>query len=300
MNRYDPPAAPGSRQHLYLSTNFWDGLWIVQQPICNEIQREEPVLYVERFVSFFTVFRYPRLWRRLFTWLKGARRLTPNLRLLAPLPLFHLGHRFPWLFRLELSIQRLWILLWAGQPPKGGRILWIDNPLYEGATGRMGERMVVYHIGDEVTEFPTSDRAILNTLEERLLARATVAFAAAEQLARSKRPFNPRTHTVLNAIDTSAFASDLSSEERKEIERIPTPRVGFIGVLDSWVDLPLVARVARDLPEVSVVIVGVSRVDDALLRSLPNVYPLGRRDRRSVPGGRFRCRPKTSADRHAD
>ena len=32
------------------------------------------------------------------------------------------------------------------------------------------------------------------------------------------------------------------------------------------------------------VIVGVSRVDDAFLRSLPNVYALGRRDRRSVPG----------------
>ena len=284
MNRYQSPSASESRQHLYLSTNFWDGLWIVQQPICNEIQREEPVLYVERFVSFFTVLRYPRLWRRLFTWLNGARRVTPNLRILAPLPLFHLGHRFPWLFRLEFSIQRRWILRWAGQPPIGGRILWVDNPLYEGATGKMGERMVVYHIGDEVAEFPTSDRAILEALEEQLLSRATVAFAAAEQLARSKRRFNPRTHTVLNAIDTSAFAHDLGSEEREEIERIPAPRVGFIGVLDSWVDLPLIERVARELRDVSVVIVGVSRVDDAFLRSLPNVYALGRRDRRSVPG----------------
>ena len=104
------PHRASRRQHVYLATNFWDGLWVVQQPICNEIRREEPVLYVERFVSFFTILRYPRLWRRLFAWLRGARRVEPNLRVLAPLPLFHLGHRFPALFRLEFALQRWWIL----------------------------------------------------------------------------------------------------------------------------------------------------------------------------------------------
>src|SRR5438876_1663366 len=272
-------SAPGPRQHLYLATNFWDGLWIVQQPICNEIQREEPVLYVERFVSLFTVLRYPRLWRRLFAFLSGARQLTPNLRVLAPLPLFHLGHRFPRLFRFELAIQRRWILRWAGQPPASGRVLWIDNPLYESTIGHLGERTVVYHVGDEMTEFRTSDQRIVRALEERLLSRATVVFAAAEQLARAKRAVNPRTHTVLNAIDTSAFAHDLTPDEQQEIEQIPAPRVGFIGVLDSWVDLPLLAQTARALPNVSFVIIGISRLDDQPLRSLPNVHFLGRRDR---------------------
>ena len=284
MDQSPEPSAPAHRQHLYLSTNFWDGLWIVQQPICNEIQREEPVLYVERFVSFFTVLRYPHLWRRLFAWLRGARQVTPTLHVLAPLPLFHLGHRFPLLFRLEFAIQRYWILRHAGGPPTKGRVLWLDNPLYECAVGRMRERVVVYHVGDEVTEFPTSHRATLQRLEEQLLRRATVVFAAAEQLARAKRPFNMRTHAIMNAIDISAFTHDLSPKEQGEIDQIPPPRVGFIGVLDTWVDVPLVAQVARELPSVSVVIVGVSRVDDEVLRSFSNVYRLGRRDRRSVPG----------------
>jgi len=148
----------------------------------------------------------------------------------------------------------------------------------------MQERMVVYHVGDEVTEFPTSHRAILQRLEERLLRRATVVFAAAEQLARAKRPFNLRSHSILNAIDTSIFTQELSPKETAEIDLIPSPRAGFIGVLDTWVDLPLLVQLARELRHVSILIVGVSRVDDELLRSLPNVYGLGRRDRRSIPG----------------
>ena len=31
-----------SRTHVYLSSNFWNGLWIIQQPTANEIARQEP------------------------------------------------------------------------------------------------------------------------------------------------------------------------------------------------------------------------------------------------------------------
>src|SRR5207247_715364 len=114
--------------------------------------KEEQVLFVERFTSLFTILRYPRLWFRLFAWLRGARNVTPNLRILAPLPLFHLGHRFPFIFRLEFAIQRLWILFWAPRRPTRSRVLWFDHPLFECAIGKMAESLVVYHVGDEVAE----------------------------------------------------------------------------------------------------------------------------------------------------
>src|SRR5262245_42304486 len=106
MTQDEGRPAFGDRAHVYLSSNFWDDLWIIQQPVANEIAQDEPVLYVERFVSIFTILRQPRFWPRLFAWLRGARRRSPKLRVLAPLPLFHLGHRVPWLFRAEFAIQR--------------------------------------------------------------------------------------------------------------------------------------------------------------------------------------------------
>ena len=178
-------AAP--RLHIYLSSNFWDGLWIVQQPTCNEIRRDESVLYVERFVSIFTILRYPELWRRLFTWLRGARRIERNLWVLAPLPLFHLGHRAPRLFDLEFAVQGRWIRWWAARVPGSARVLWIDNPLYSCAVGTMGEAASVYHVADEVSAFPTSHVKTIKRLEQGVLRKVDVVFAAAEQLAMDKR-----------------------------------------------------------------------------------------------------------------
>jgi glycosyltransferase involved in cell wall biosynthesis len=272
------------REHIYLCSLLWDGLWIIQQPICNEIQKDEPVLFVERPVSVFTVLRYPSLWRQLFAWMRGARRITSRLRVLAPLPLFHLGHRFPTLFRLEFAIQRWWILRWEGAAPRTTRVMWFDNPLFECAVGRMGESLAVYHVGDEVGEFQTSHRPSMARLEARALRRASVVFAAADELARVRRPMNSRTVAIWNAIDTSVFTSEDRVGAFVDVDAIPPPRIAFVGVLDTWVDLKLLEEVARALPEVSLVAVGPSRVDDRCLRALPNVHWLGLRHRSLIPG----------------
>ena len=278
-----------SRAHVYLSSNFWDGLWIIQQPIANEIAKEEPVLYVERFVSVFTVLRFPRLWGRLVTWLRGARRVSPRLRLLAPLPLFHLGHRVPWLFRFEFVLQRWWIKWWARRDLAAERVLWLDNPLYECAVGRMGERLAVYHVADEISAFPTSHPEISRVLERTTLGKVNVVFAAAQCLAADKRQWQQQTYTVWNAIDTEAFGHELPQADLTDIERIPNPRVAFVGVLDEWVDVELLVLVATRLSHVHFVIVGLSNIDDQALRVLRNVHFLGRRDRLVVPGILRKC-----------
>jgi glycosyltransferase involved in cell wall biosynthesis len=278
-----------ARTHLYLASNCWDGLWIIQQPTANVIARDEPVLYVERFVSVFTVLRYPRLWPRLFTWLRGARRLSPTLRLLAPLPLFHLGHRFPWLFRLEFVLQRWWILAWARTNRAGQRVLWLDNPLYTCAVGTMHEDVAVYHVADEITAFATSHPEISEALETEILGKVDVVFAAAERLADAKRRRQPETHTVWNAIDTRAFAHTPSDQTFAELRAIPEPRAVFVGALDQWVDFDLLAATARRLPQIQFVLVGPRNVDDSVLNGLSNLHRLGPRDRLVVPGILRQC-----------
>jgi glycosyltransferase involved in cell wall biosynthesis len=287
----------GEREHLYLSNHPWHGLWIIQQPVCNEIQRTEPVLYVERPVSVFTVLRYPALWRRLFAWLRGARRVTPNLRVLAPLPLFHLGHRFPWLFRIEFEIQRWWILLWARRRAPN-RVLWIDHPIWAFALGRMGERQSVYHVADEPAHFPTSHSPTIHRLEARVLAHVDVVFAAADALAEARRPSHPRVHAIQNAIDVTDFSAPDPADAFLDIDAIPEPRVVFVGVIDRWVDLDLMARVVDELPDVRLLVVGVSRVDLTALRRRDRVHVLGLRPRRLIPGVLRRCRASLVPFRH--
>ncbi len=271
------------RLHVYLASNQWDDLWIIQQPICFEIQRDEHVLYVERFVSVFTVLRYPRLWRRLFAWLRGARHITPTLQVLAPLPLFHLGHRFPRLFQIEFAVQRCWIRLWMRRISHDELLLWVDAPIYECAARRMGERILIYHAADEMSAFSTSHAPTMSALERRLLGKADLVFTAAEELAKAKRVANPRTYTVWNAISTEAFHASRPSKAVADVEATSAPRVAFVGVLDDWVDVTLLANVARTLRQFTFIIVGDSRVNDAEVRELPNVRFLGRQPRDVVP-----------------
>jgi len=271
----------GGRHHVYLASNLWSGLWITQQPICWEIQKTEKIVFVERFVSIFTVLRYPRFWRQLFAWAQGARRISERLTVVSPLPLFHLGHRFPWLFQVEFWIQRLWIR-WAVRRTKGDRILWVDNPMLSCAAGAMGERLFIYHVADEFSEFSTSHPAVARRLEKRMLARADLVFAAAERLADEKRKENPATYAVLNAIDARLFSDD-SGVRDPVVAGIPSPRVVFIGVVDHWVDTALIRHVAKSLPEASVLVVGPGSEKNADLQGVANLHAIGPIPRAQVP-----------------
>ncbi len=273
-----------ARLHVYLSSNFWDGLWVIQQPISQEIGRSEPVLYVEQPVSIFTVLRRPGYWRRLFAWTRGLRRVQDDVHVLAPLPLFHLGHRFPWLYAVELRLQRRWIERWARHFGNRPRVLWMDNPVFGSLAGRMGEELAVYHVGDDIAAFDSSHGPTMRALEHDLLRKADVVFAAAEHLADARRPMNPRTFAIANAIDPSSFAAEPSAETIASVESLPKPRVALIGMMDSWVDVDLLAYAARALPHVSFVVVGPWRIDDGPVRDLRNVALLGRRDRREIAG----------------
>jgi glycosyltransferase involved in cell wall biosynthesis len=267
--------------HIYLSSNLWDGLWIIQQPISREIAREERVLYVERFVSLWTVVRYPALWRRLFAWLRGPVRREENLWLLAPLPLIHLGHRFPKLFALEMRVQRRWILRAARKLGfHRRRILWADHPIYEPAIGRLGESLAIYHVGDEVSAFSSSHAPTMQSLEQRMLRAVDCVFAAAEQLANDKRALNDETHTVWNGIDARLFDAP---DESDPLPTIAVPRVTFVGVIESWVNVELLELLAERLPSAQLLIIGPHAALPSSFQRRPNVHVLGRKPREEIP-----------------
>jgi hypothetical protein len=137
---------------------------------------------------------------------------------------------------------------------------------------------LVYHCADdyaEVSVFPPS----FADLETRLLESADVVITTAEPLRAKKAPWNPRTFAVPNGVSFDHFnaAVNPNTVVPADLQAIPGPIIGFVGGVAEWLDLELIANIARRRKDWSFVLIGPILVDVSLLRDESNVLLLGPR-----------------------
>ncbi|MBV9328348.1 MAG: glycosyltransferase [Chloroflexi bacterium] len=145
---------------------------------------------------------------------------------------------------------------------------------------RLPSRLVVYHCADDyahVRGFPRS----LPDLEADLCRRADLVVTTSETLCQSRARFNPHTCWIPNGADVEHFSAPAAPAA--ELRNVPHPIVGFVGGLSEWVDLDLVARLARQRPEWTFLLVGPVGIDTSAVDALPNVRLLGPRPYADLP-----------------
>lgn len=145
---------------------------------------------------------------------------------------------------------------------------------------RLPSSLVVYHCADDyahVRGFPDT----LPALEADLCRRADLVVTTSETLCQTRTRFNPRTYWIPNGADVEHFAAP--ARPTVEFRDLPRPIVGFVGGLSEWVDLGLVADLARQRPAWSFVLVGPIGVDTSIVQSLPNVRLAGPRPYADLP-----------------
>jgi glycosyltransferase involved in cell wall biosynthesis len=93
-----------------------------------------------------------------------------------------------------------------------------------------------------------------------------------------KRSLNFNTVLIPHGVDAAHFetACDPKLEVAEEIANLPRPVIGFWGLIQDWVDVGLLARVARMRPDWSFVTIGEVRIDVSELRHCHNFHFLGR------------------------
>jgi GT2 family glycosyltransferase/glycosyltransferase involved in cell wall biosynthesis len=140
---------------------------------------------------------------------------------------------------------------------------------------------VIYDCMDEWDGFPGIGMDLV-LAERELVAGADLVAVTAESLRQKWSSSNPRCLLVRNAADAAwlveaAGPSDLLVD-------IVRPVIGFCGAIAEWVDVALLAAVARSRPDWSFVLVGDIFVDDlAGLDTLPNVRITGLRPYEEIP-----------------
>jgi glycosyltransferase involved in cell wall biosynthesis len=286
--REDRDVAPGAFEgrDMLCFSHDWSGDPLSKTHLMRLLARRNRVLWVNS-IGYRAPTVSRRDIRRAFAKLSAAaapiREPEPNIFVMNPLaipaygnPLIRqINRRF-----LRMQVRRAMRRLQFRRP-----INWVFNPAAAVVAGTLGEDRLIYYCVDEYSAFSGVSGGHLAQLEEQLLVRADLVIVSAEPLLQSKKPFNPRTILVRHGVDHAHFRKALGSSTQipKEIASLPHPVIGFFGLIAEWVDVDLMAEVARHFSNGSLVILGRATTNISALQGIPNVHILDRKPYESLP-----------------
>jgi glycosyltransferase involved in cell wall biosynthesis len=163
--------------------------------------------------------------------------------------------------------------------------LWTFLPNVADYVGSLGEQLAVYYCVDEWSLFSYLDRDQTASAERELLGKVDAVFAINHALAEAKRKVNPRTFVSPHGVDHAAFARALDppTSVPEDLAALPAPRLGFYGTIRDWVDLDLIASIAKARPQWSIALIGQQLGDVSAIAGLPNVHLLGQKRHDELP-----------------
>ena len=209
---------------------------------------------------------------------KNLHVLTP---LVVPLPSSPAARRLNrWL--LISQIQRA-----LRKIRKGPTQIWSFTPDVAYALGHFAEEKVLYYCVDDHAAFSGYNKAQVLRDEETLCRRSDLVVTTSMALQEAKAPWNPNTILVPHGVDYEHFSRAVTEDLPcpRDLENIPRPRLGFFGLIRDWVDVGLLAEVAKKRKDWHFVLIGDadSSVDLSRYRRNPNLHFLGRRPYETLP-----------------
>ena len=155
-------------------------------------------------------------------------------------------------------------------------VIWYCTPLALRFSSHLTPAGVAYDCIDELST-PGGAATELPALERELMRRADVVFTGGQSLYEARKGQHPNIHAVPNSVDVAHFASARQHEpDPPDQKPIPGPRLGFFGVLDERLDMPLLQGLADARPDWQLVMIGpVVTIDRRDLPRRPNIHYLG-------------------------
>ena len=163
-------------------------------------------------------------------------------------------------------------------------VLWYYTPLALRFTDHLEPMRVAYDCMDELSLFKGAS-SDLPELEQQLLRRADVVFTGGQSLFEAKKANHPNIHAMPSSVDVAHFAAARHAvREPADQLNIPSPRLGFFGVIDERLDIALLEGMADARPHWQLVMVGpVVKIDPAELPRRPNIHYLGAKTYAELP-----------------
>jgi UDP-galactopyranose mutase len=163
-------------------------------------------------------------------------------------------------------------------------VLWYYTPAALKFSAHLKPDATVYDCMDELSAFKNASSE-LPDLERRLLRRADVVFTGGHSLYEAKQAQHDNIHPLPSSVDVAHFGKARTIDSDPEDQRaIARPRLGFFGVLDERLDIPLLAGIAAAKPEWQLMMIGpVVKIDPADLPRASNIHYLGPKHYAELP-----------------
>jgi len=215
---------------------------------------------------------------------RGPVRVTDNITVVTPMVIPLPGNPAVAAINKRLLVRQIRSVL-GTLPPRPVQ-LWSFAPDADYLCGAFDEECVVYYCVDEFGEFTGYDRHRVLAAEARLAGKADLLIATSRTLYDSKRYLCRHAIHVPHGVDFEHFATADRTDRAsipEDIAALPRPMLGFWGLIQDWVDVDLIAAVARARPAWSITLIGDIATDVSALRGLENVHLLGRRPYLTLP-----------------
>ncbi|GAA4424907.1 glycosyltransferase family 1 protein [Pontibacter saemangeumensis] len=162
--------------------------------------------------------------------------------------------------------------------------LWYYTPMALGFTSHLSPVLTVYDCMDELAAFKFAPPR-LKELELALFQKADLVFTGGQSLYEAKRDKHAAVHAFPSSIDKAHFGQARRRQEQPADQAsIPSPRLGFFGVIDERLDIALLEDLADAQPDWQLVIVGpVVKIDPATLPRRRNIHYLGGKSYKELP-----------------
>ncbi len=163
--------------------------------------------------------------------------------------------------------------------------IWSFAPDISDLVGAFNEELVLYYCVDAFGEFPGYDRTLIERRERELMAVSDLVVTTSPPLYEAKKQGHPNVHFVQHGVNYNRLsrAVEKNLPIPKELRALPRPILGFVGLVGEWVDLDLVAGLARKRPDASIVMIGPEMAPRGACHGLSNIHWLGGRSHQVLP-----------------
>lgn len=259
----------------------WNFVWQRPQHLLARLSETRPVFFVEEPVARPDLTQ-PALEVEVWRSANDAQCVT-IIRLLQPtLEPRWIGHGDP---LTSATYQKLLKDYFAAQGIAHPH-LWLYTPMADGFIETLAPDVLIYDVMDQLSAFKGAPADLANR-DAEMLRRADIVFTGGVSLYRAKAPFNANTHLFPSGVEVEHFARAANRDAfpmPAELAHLPRPILGYFGVIDERMDLPLIRSLAEAHPEWSLVMIGpVVKIAHEELPTAPNIHYLGGRGYDQLP-----------------